>query len=162
MSNAAPLHRRDQTSSPTAEPTYEADLYAWAMRQAEHLRAGNLGALDLQHLAEEIESVGKSEFGALVSNLAVVLQHMLKWDYQPGKRTRSWALSIDEHRVRVRLILRDNPSLKARVGDAVKDAYELAVRRAARETRLRLDGLPATCPYPLADILDRPFPTDPD
>ena len=158
MANPA---RAPSTPTPVSdEPTYEGDLYAWSMRQAEHLRAGNFGALDLQRLAEEIEDVGKSEFNILVSALTVVIQHMLKWDQQPAKRTRSWALSIDEHRFRAERALEESPSLRSRWDEAVSRAYYYGVRRAARETRLSLSLFPAECPYSTKEIRQREFPVD--
>ncbi|RZK93669.1 MAG: DUF29 domain-containing protein, partial [Methylobacterium sp.] len=69
---------------------YADDFYTWTQEQSARLRAGDLTALDLQNLAEEIESLGKSEFNSLVSAWRVLLLHMLAFDHQPARRTRSW------------------------------------------------------------------------
>jgi hypothetical protein len=137
------------------------DVHAWAFEQAGHLRAGRFHLLDRDGLADEIEDVGRSEFKSLASNIAIVLIHMLKWDHQPTKRSRSWSLSIEEHRSRVRYDLADSPSLRALTAEAVDRAYRLARLRAARETRVLLDHLPETCPYAFVTIVDRSFSLEP-
>jgi hypothetical protein len=157
---ASPARAAVPPSPAAAEPTYEDDLYAWSLRQAEHLRAGNFGALDLQRLAEEIEDVGKSEFRVLESALIVLIHHMLKWDRQPDKRTRSLALTIREQRLRIEASLRESPSLKARWSEATDSAYRYAVGRVEKETGIRIRDLPVRCPYNVADIRERPFEQD--
>lgn len=137
--------------------SYEADVYGWAMDQAAHIRAGRYDLLDIANVAEEIESLGRHEFDVLVSYLEIVLQHMLKWDYQPEWRSRSWALSIAEHRRRVTHNIKDNPSLKPRRDEAIERAYELARMRAANETDLPLSIFPGGNNYTWADIIERPF-----
>ena len=86
---------REETKRPAAK---EADLYSWALRQAELLRAGRLSEIDAAAIAEEIDDVGKEEYHRLESALRVVMLHLLKWDHQPDRRSRSWTLSILEHR----------------------------------------------------------------
>lgn len=140
------------------EPSYEDDFVGWTAAQAAHLRAGNIGALDLLRLAEEIEGVGRQERDKLRSALAVVLHHMLKWDHQPDRSTRSWALSIREHRRRVAQVLEDNPSLKAQWVLVLDRAYDDARDRAAAETGIDLMTFPSACPYSDADITSRAFP----
>jgi hypothetical protein len=139
---------------------YEMDFYTWTQQQGALLRAGRLDALDRENLAEEIESLGRNEFDKLVSFYRLVLVHMLKWDRQPSKRTRSWAGSIALHRVHAKQVLRDNPSLKSRRDEALERAYELARIQAATETGLPLRRFPETCPYSRSDINDRDFSLD--
>lgn len=69
---------------------YEKDVVAWATEQAALLRAGNFSDLDVEHIAEEIEDVGKSEQRKLASRMAVLLAHFLKWAYQPDRRGARW------------------------------------------------------------------------
>src|SRR6185312_7546158 len=88
---------------------YERDFYSWLMEQARFVREGRWTALDRDNLAEEIESLGREQFNKLVSALRVLMLHMLKWDHQPGKRTRSWALSIKAQRNNLSDVLSDNP-----------------------------------------------------
>ena len=121
-----------------AGTAYADDFYTWTQEQGAHLRAGDVSALDLENLADEIESLGKSQFSSFVSALRVVLVHMLKFDHQPSKRTRSWAISIATHRLHVAGELKVGPGLKSRIGEAVERAYEVARLEASKETRLPL------------------------
>ena len=88
---------------------YDHDFYAWANEQAILLREGKLEQADIEHIAEEIESMGKTEKRELVSRLTVLLLHLLKWRFQPTMRGKSWRLSIEEQRIQLALHLRDNP-----------------------------------------------------
>src|ERR1700676_1028911 len=94
------------------DSTYDRDFYAWANEQAALLRAGKLAQADLAHIAEEIESMGKTEKRELVSRLTVLLLHLLKWRFQPELRGTSWRLSVEEQWLQVASHLADNPSLK--------------------------------------------------
>jgi len=90
--------------------THETDFYAWANEQARLLRAGRLAEADLEHIAEEIESMGKTEKRELTSRLRVLLAHLLKWAFQPAGRSMSWRLTIQEERREVVEVLADNPT----------------------------------------------------
>jgi hypothetical protein len=126
---------------------YEQDAYAWALEQAGLLRAGKLDKLDLEHLAEEIESMGKSERRALISQLARLLMHLLKWDHQPERRSRSWRLTIQDAQTKVHRMLKDNPSLKASLPELMNEAYDDARRAAAIETDREPQEFPGQCLY---------------
>ena len=139
------------------EPLYERDFYAWALEQAALLRAGQLASADIENIAEEIESMGRSENRELISRLAVLLAHLLKWQFQPGYRGRSWQLTIMEQRKKLARHMKDNPSLKARLDEAIADGYELAAFEAERETGLDPQTFPAMCPYTYAQMLDDDF-----
>ncbi len=132
---------------------YENDAYAWALEQAGLLRAGKLEQLDLEHLAEEIESMGKSERRALVSQLARLLMHLLKWDHQPERRSRSWRLTIIDAQAKTTRLLNDNPSLKASLPELMNQAYEDARRAAAIETDSELHAFPEECMYGFDEAL---------
>ena len=136
---------------------YDTDFYAWANEQAALLRAGKLSAADIEHIAEEIESMGRGEKRELVSRLRVLLHHLLKWQHQPSRRGNSWRLSIANARDELETHLRDNPSLKAKLGEAVSDAYRLARRDAAAETGLPESAFPTECPYETAHMMDEAF-----
>ena len=97
---------------PAKSPLYDRDFYAWSREQAELLRAGKLAEADIDHIAEEIDSMGRTEKRELVSRLSVLLLHLLKWRYQPGKRGPSWEASVRVQRNRLVDHLDDNPSLK--------------------------------------------------
>ena len=141
---------------------YEDDFYTWTQEQGSRLRAGDLSHLDLENLAEEIESLGKSQFASFASALRIVLVHMLKFDHQPARRTRSWAISIATHRDHAAEELKDSPGLRSRWDEAVARAYRTARLEASKETRLPLKRFPEACPYTYQDIMDRPFAIDPD
>ncbi|WP_280550362.1 DUF29 domain-containing protein [Halomonas sp. 11-S5] len=126
---------------------YDQDAYAWALEQAAMLRSGKLDQLDTEHLAEEIECMGKSERRALVSQLARLLMHLLKRDHQPERRSRSWSLTIQDAQVKVNRLLNDNSSLKGSLSDLMLEAYDDARRAAAIETELDLDTFPEKCLY---------------
>lgn len=141
---------------------YEADASAWAREQAEHLRAGRWSRLDVAHLADEIEALARSERHALTSALQVILLHLLKWDHQPARRTRSWTTSIRTQRLAVADRLEDNPSLVPQVGDLIARAYRRARIEAASETALAEATFPATCPYGFEEIMTRTTPWPPE
>ena len=126
---------------------YDRDFYAWANEQAALLRAGRLSAADIAHIAEEIESMGRSEKRELTSRLAVLLAHLLKWRFQPERRGRSWQATIREQRSEVADLLADNPSLGARLDELLPNAYGKAVQIAIRETDLPEETFPAICPW---------------
>ena len=116
-----------------AVPTKRDDLYSWAVRQAELLRAGRLSEIDAAAIAEEIDDVGMEEYHRLESALRVVMLHLLKWDHQPDRRSRSWTLFILEHRRRVHRLLRGSPGLKSQLGEALEGAHEDAARSSKRD-----------------------------
>ena len=126
---------------------YDLDFYAWANEQAALLRSGRLSDADIGHIAEEIESMGKSEKRELVSRLEVLLMHLLKWQFQPERRSRSWEVSIANNRDRLDEHLIDNPSLRSQVEVAVSVAYRRARREAALETELAEALFPGVCPW---------------
>ncbi len=134
-------------------PLYDRDFYAWAQEQAALLRAGRLAAADIEHIAEEIESMGRSEKRELVSRLAVLLAHLLKWRYQPACRGPSWEVTIRNQRRGLSRHLADNPSLKSKVPEAVADAYEDARASTYAETGLPEVTFPVECPWTSSDIL---------
>ena len=136
------------------------DTYRWAFEQAAHLRAGRFDQVDIANVADEIESVGKSEFKSFASGLEVILLHMLKWDSRPSKRSRSWVYSILEHRRRVNEDLTDDPSLASRRAEAIYRAYGYARLRASSETKRGLEAFPEDCAYSWEQIMDAPYALD--
>jgi hypothetical protein len=137
--------------------SYEHDFYSWTLAQAAALRAGTLNDLDLANLAEEIEDLGRQEFNQLAGAYRVILVHMLKWDHQPERRSRSWAGSIKTQRIEVHDVLADNPSLNSRRDEAVARAYRRSRVQAGTETGLLERTFPTACPYTLDEIMNRPF-----
>jgi hypothetical protein len=131
---------------------YDRDFYARANEQAALLRAGKL-----DQAAIAGESMGRSEKRELVNRLAVLLLHLLKWQFQPGLRGNPWRLSIREQRYRLESHLEDKLSLNSRLDDAIPEAYRLSRIEAERETGLSGATFPAVCPYLFAQVLDHEF-----
>jgi len=136
---------------------YDQDFYAWANEQAGLLRAGKLSEADIEHIAEEIESMGKSEKRELVNRLSVLLTHLLKWQAQPALRGTSWRLTVEEQRDRLDDHLADNPSLKATLDASIASGYRLAILGAARETGFDRATFPAACPWSFQQIMAEDF-----
>ncbi len=136
---------------------YDDDVIAWANEQAAFLRAGNFSALDIEHIAEEVEDVGKSEQRELESRMALLLAHLLKWTFQPARRGSSWETTIRNQRKAVAVRLRKTPSLQADLADAEwwDVVWGDAVYQAEKETGLK--DLPATCPWSPEQIMDAAF-----
>jgi hypothetical protein len=140
-----------------ASPRYDEDVYAWAQEQARLLRAGQLTEVDAENVAEEILDVGRNEYDKLESALRILLMHMLKWDHQLDRRSRSWAATIAIQRRHARRQLEENPSLKNRLEEAIANAFADARLAAAGETGISIKAFPATCPYGWDAIETRPF-----
>ena len=136
---------------------YEADTYAWSMQQAALLRAGRLSEADIENIAEEIESVGKSEKRELESRLKVLLMHLLQWQFQPERRGGSWRATVDTQRVELADHLKDNPSLASQMPEAISRAYRIALIEASGQTGLRRKTFPQTCPWAFAQFMDADF-----
>jgi hypothetical protein len=138
---------------------YNHDFYAWTQEQAALLREGAMHEIDAGNLAEEIESLGKSDRRALGSHLRNLLLHLLKWQYQPaGRHTgHSWRSSIRNARAEMAVLLEDSPSLGREVSGLLTRWYPLARQDAADETGLPLATFPETCPWAPAQVLDSAF-----
>ena len=133
---------------------YDQDVVAWATEQARLIRSGQFDKLDVEHIADEIEDVGRSEKRELASRMAVLLAHLLKWQFQPTHRGASWERTMREQRKQVLRKLRETPSLIPLLDDPEwgEGVWGDAVTQAINETGL--DALPETCPWSLADVLN--------
>ena len=138
-------------------PTYEGDYAGWAFHQAMLVRSGQFQLLDRAWVAEELDGLARQEFDRLASALRLILQHMLKWDFQTERRSRSWTVTIGLQRDVAEQQILDNPSLKPRRAEAIARVYKGARRLAASETDLPLKTFPPTCPYTWDEIMTRPF-----
>ena len=134
---------------------YETDVVAWANEQAALIRAGLFTQLDLKHIAEEIEDVGKSEQRELASRMAVLLAHLLKWQYQPSRRSKSWQFTLTTQRKEIAYGLAEAPSLRGKFNDArwLEILWAKARTQAEAETGLDMDTFPETCPWLISDVL---------
>jgi len=140
---------------------YEEDFYAWTIEQARLLRAGEFSALDIENIAEEIESMGRSDRRAIESRLTVLLAHLLKWQLQPEMRSTSWSGTIREQRRQIERLLRESPSLRPFVPEVLSEAYAEAREDAAEETGLSQSTFPETCPFTAEEALSREFLPEP-
>ena len=140
---------------------YEQDFYAWANEQAQLLRDGKLSEADIEHIAEEIESMGKSEKRELVSRLTILLLHLLKWQFQPNRQSTSWKLSIINARDDITDHLTDNPSLRAQLDAVIAAAYYRAQKQAPLETGLSNKTFPIICPWSFEQMMAEDFWPEP-
>lgn len=149
-----------KTNVDLANDLYEIDFYAWTQEQSALLSRGQWHSLDIENLVQEIESLGKQQKQELRNRLGVLIGHLLKWEFQPELCGKSWRSTIIEQRDRITFHLKDNPSLKSYLNQAVIEAHRLALSLVVRETPLDYPDLPADCPYTIAQILDPQFPED--
>jgi hypothetical protein len=136
---------------------YDEDLYVWSCRNAQLLREGRFAEADMENVAEEIESLGKEQVHGLESQIRRLLLHLLKYQFQPSRRTRSWHVSMVNARIKIDRILRENPSLRSRTGELMADTYAGARKLATVETDLPKNTFPLECPYTFDQILDDDF-----
>lgn len=133
---------------------YETDFNLWLDETANLLKEGKLNQLDIENLLEEIEGMSRSEKDVLESNLIRVLQHLLKWHYQPKRCSASWSYTIYEYSRRLNKAFKNSPSLKRYFDEVFDECYQEARKAASLKTSLLLNTFPPDCPYTHADVLD--------
>ena len=141
-------------------PLYERDSCLWVEEQARLLKEGRLEQLDVVNLIDEIEDLSINRKHAVTSNLVVILKHLLKHQYQPRRRSRSWLASIAEHRRRLRKEFQHAPSLRGYAREQFEECYQDGRRQALIETGMGPDALPSAPPYTLEQTLDPEFLPD--
>ncbi len=141
----------------TVTTLYNQDFYAWTQEQAAKLRAGQWAKLDVANLAEELEDLGKSQKKELKNRLIVLLAHLLKWQFQPDRRTTSWEVTITNQRLELADHLSENPSLNGQLNDVLQRSYRLAIGEARKQTHLKPSAFPENCPYTQAQIFNSDF-----
>ena len=149
--------RVSSTPSQVNESLYEKDFYAWTQEQAALISQGDWTGLDVPNLVEEIESLGRQQRSELRNRLSVLLMHLLKWEYQSSKRSRSWNTTIRIQRIEIARLIKDSPSLKPYLSEAIDAAYETAVIAAADETGLLEATFPDKAIYTAQQVLDSSF-----
>lgn len=137
--------------------SYDSDFYGWAKEQADLLRAGSLNQLDTQNLLEEIEAMGTSAENELESRLEVLFIHLLKWQFQSERQSRSWTLTIEEQRRKIDRRLKKSPSLKHKLPEILENAYGDAIIGAERETNIKRNVFPTTCPWTFEQVMNNDF-----
>ncbi len=149
------------TISPSTKRTtrslYDTDYVQWVETTIQKLQRQDYADVDWENLLDEIAEMSRSEKRRLKSNLIIVLLHLLKWQYQPDRRSRSWASSIAEHRRRVHEALEASPSLKPYIENILSSAYTSAVKLASIETGIAQSAFPNECPYTIAQSLHDDF-----
>ncbi|GBO54370.1 hypothetical protein APA_2318 [Pseudanabaena sp. lw0831] len=145
------------SSTKQAKDQYEQDFYAWTQNQAELLRRGKLQGLDLENLAEEIASLGKQQKQELRNRFGVLIGHLLKWEYQPHLRGKSWRITIDLQRDEILELVQENPSLKPYLEEAIAKSYKQAIALVVKETPFDKNDLPSACLYTFDQIFDQDF-----
>ena len=135
---------------------YDADIAAWAQEQARFLRAGRFDLLDIEHIAEEIGDLAKSEKRELMNRLVQLLSHLLKWKFQPSHRGNSWTRTIKNQRFELEEHLTENPSLRPSLTNEqwFNHAWEKSILQASAETGIDIDSFPSVCPWAIAEIMD--------
>jgi Domain of unknown function DUF29 len=157
--SAASARRPRSASGQMARTPYDKDVILWSEEQARLLRARRFSELDLEHLADEIEDVGRSEKRELANRMAVLLAHLIKWKSQPDSRTNSWRATINDQRRRIALAIKETPSLKPimRNPDWLEDVWLDARSQARKEIGRTGDELPESCPWPMGQTVDPDF-----
>lgn len=136
---------------------YDRDFYAWLQEQAALLKSRQWDQLDIANLVEEIESLGRQERRQLMNRFGILLGHLLKWQYQPQFRGKSWQATIIEQRREVQELIEDSPSLKPYLLEAMDNAYQKGVLLVLKETPLSQQDLPTRCPYTFEQVMDPDF-----
>lgn len=162
-----PLDRANSVSTEgkgrIVSATYTADFNLWIQRTAKLLRERRWHEIDLEHLIEEVEDLGKSERRGIASQLTRLLLHLLKWQYQPQRGSDSWLDSITDARTQISLAIEDSPSLKNHPAEQLEHSYQRARRQAAKQTGMPLSVFPEECPYSLELVLEEDwFPQQSD
>jgi Domain of unknown function DUF29 len=142
---------------------YQTDYYAWTKEQAARLRAmasaGIDGGLDLENLAEEVESLGRSELNAVRSQIRRAIEHLLKLEHSPSSQPRfDWRASVAQARDEI-----EDHITASMFPDVAADLDKLfgRARRDAASGMLKhgeqnaARALPKGCPYSLQQILDQ-------
>lgn len=136
---------------------YDGDVVAWANEQAALLRAGRFSELDIEHIADEVEDVGKSEQRELVSRMAILLAHLLKWKFQPEFRGNSWLYTIRTQRLLINKRLKKMPSLSSMLNDPdwLEEMWIDGVEAAHKETGI--EDFPETSIWTIDQVMDDNF-----
>ena len=144
----------------SVDTTYATDFNLWTQQTAKLLREHRWQDIDLENLLGEIEDLGKSERRGITSQLTRLLLHLLKWQYQPQRRSDSWLDSITDARLQIELALKDSPSLKVYPSEQLNQSYQRARHGASKQTGLPLSTFPEECPYLLKDLLNEDWLPD--
>jgi hypothetical protein len=152
-----------QSATTAITSLYDQDFYLWLQTTINLLKQGKFAEVDLENILEELESMGRSEKNAIKSNLRILVMHLLKYKYQPEKRTNSWRYTITEHRQRLQDTFKTSPSLYRFFEDIFNESYQNARKLASDETGLSINLFPPESPFTVEEVLNPDFlPTEND
>lgn len=154
MKREAAMAKQLEMTKQDIAALYDSDFFEWTQRCAELIRQGRLNQADLEHVAEEIEDMGNRDRREVHSRLVILLMHLLKWNFQPERRSPSWRATIVEQRRKLKLILQDSPSLRRATEKKLEAIYAQAVEDASEETGLGPESFPSRIPYSLTELLE--------
>lgn len=138
-------------------PKHDEDFYGWVLHTAQLLKDKKMNEVDMESLIEELEEMGSSNENQLINRLAQLIFHLLKWQFQPEFRGRSWLGTIKEQRKRTNILIKKNPSLKNKLDNSIIDAYDVAISLVEKETPIDLNILSIECPYTFEEIMNEEF-----
>jgi len=138
-------------------PKHNEDFYGWATANASLLKQGKLKEVDMENIIEELEEMGRSEKYQLINRFSILIAHLLKWKYQPELRGRSWSGTIKEQRHRIERLIKQNPSLKHEIPEAIQEGFSDSKDLIEKETPIDLNLLPSECPYTFEQIMNDEF-----
>ena len=141
----------------TYENTYENDFYGWTRTTVALLKQKKYQEADMDHIIEELEEMGGSYENQLINRLAILIAHLLKWQFQPDFRDRSWSGTIKEQRNKINRLMRKNPSLKSKISEALQEGFDDSKNIIEKETPIEMNLLPQECPYTFEQITDHEF-----
>ncbi|MCI4627069.1 MAG: DUF29 domain-containing protein [Candidatus Magnetoovum sp. WYHC-5] len=154
MDNQTAIRHSDTA---TEQSLYERDFYQWGLYNAELLRQGRFSEIDVENIIEELEGMSRSDKRELQKRLSVLIAHLLKWQYQPKRRSTSWELTINIQRKDINSLLNDSPSLKHGIEAVMNEAYDRAKLLFQKETSISKNILPIECPYTFYELNDYDF-----
>ena len=141
---------------------YDRDFFEWTARTAELLRRGCLDEADTEHIAEEIEDLGKRDRHEIKNRLVLLVMHLLKWQFQPERRFSpsggsSWLSTIREQRRQLADLFEQSPSLKRYAEQVISAVHRAAAREASAETGIPIARFPVQCPFSFEQVLEDEF-----
>jgi Domain of unknown function DUF29 len=137
--------------------SFDQDFHAWVLEQIELLKNGRFSDLDIEHLTDELRAIAMAEESEIESRLVVLLQHLLKWEFQSERRSNSWRATILEQRTRINRVISRSPSLRHYPATVIAKEYRIARLHASGETGMPVGRFPSGCPYSVAQVLDENF-----
>ena len=138
-------------------PDYHSDFYAWSQAQAAAIRAGRWEAIDIEHVAEEIEDLWKSDR----HNLDMLMLGLVEFTYGTCRDDMGmyyWQSAVvDHHRGMLADSLEESPQLRPFLRERVPNAYAWARKQLLKRRRPASETPPEVCPWPFDQLVDEDF-----